>query len=238
LAELFGNAYIEKCLSCKKLFQRKVVCPPTGRFCEDCGGKLIKTGVRYGQETPKKPLKDGTKHAEKADLAIVLGSSMQTSPFNQLPLLAKKMVLCNLGATPYDSAATLKLDASCDELMRYLMKGLGMTIGKFVYSQQYELGYQLISDENYKLFVRGHRKNEPCTCVAQVEVIHNGLTKEMYQSNLNKNYELELRAHSGQALKLLIYFREEYEVAKKEVDVKLEKDETIVMEFSKELEYD
>lgn len=47
LAELFGNAYIEKCLDCGQLYQRHVVCPAIGRICDDesCGGKLIKTGI-------------------------------------------------------------------------------------------------------------------------------------------------------------------------------------------------
>lgn len=108
LAELFGNAYVEVCSKCRTYYQRKVVCPPTGRVCDDanCKGKLLKTGyfclvvifplkkttcfslgtdltfnvgVRYGQATPQEPLDKGFEHSRKADLSIVLGSSMGVS---------------------------------------------------------------------------------------------------------------------------------------------------------------
>jgi len=67
IAELFGNAYIEKCLKCSKIYRRSVVTPNINRKCEqeDCKGRLVKTGVRFGQETPSEPLHIGQTQAKK-----------------------------------------------------------------------------------------------------------------------------------------------------------------------------
>lgn len=43
IAELFGNAYVERCLKCDKLYRRHVVVPGLGRKCDksECNGRLV-----------------------------------------------------------------------------------------------------------------------------------------------------------------------------------------------------
>jgi len=241
LAELFGNAYVEVCTKCKKQYQRMVICPPTNRICDDpqCKGKLIKSGVRYGQATPEEPLRKGFYHSDKADLSIVLGSSMGTSPFCDMPPRAKSMVLCNLGHTRYDSAAALTFNLPCDEFMRKVVPIMGINLGTYTYSQTFELGYKKIADATYKLFLKGHRQNEPCTCVASVTVLCNGLEKELDQSNLTKNFEVEIRSQNGTNLPIQVTFREEYNCAPMAVNFSLDKDEELkILEFQKVVNYD
>jgi len=83
IAELFGNAYVEKCLGCERRFRRQVVVPNLGRKCEVCGSRLVKTGVRFGGTVPSDQLSLATQEAQKCDLAIVLGSSMTVRPLHR-----------------------------------------------------------------------------------------------------------------------------------------------------------
>jgi len=242
IAELFGNAYIEKCLTCKTTYQRKVVCPPTGRYCDNaqCGGRLIKTGVRYGQETPKEPLKRAERQSKQCDLAIVLGSSMGTSPFCNLPPMAKKMVICNLSATSYDNQADHVFRCTTDDFMKRVVNIMGINIGTYAYRQEFEVGYKLIGDSNYRIFLRGHRPNEPCTCVTSIEFTSRGLTKELDINNLTKHFELELQCSPPHitALSLNVMFKEAYASGPMTVDIVLDKAEDVkVVEFIKEVDY-
>jgi NAD-dependent SIR2 family protein deacetylase len=43
---------------------------------EECGGRLKKEGVRFGGTVPEGPLNIAIDESKKADVALVLGSSM------------------------------------------------------------------------------------------------------------------------------------------------------------------
>jgi NAD-dependent SIR2 family protein deacetylase len=137
MTDLFGNVYVEKCSKCKKLYHRKVIVPNIGRICDDpqCGGRLMKTGTRMNAITPEEPLAIACHHSKKADLAIVLGSSMTISPFCDLPSRAKKMVICTLQETPYDPKAAIKIHSKCDDLMRAVMQELHIQVPSWQYIQ-------------------------------------------------------------------------------------------------------
>jgi len=243
IAELFGNAYVEICLKCKKNYQRTVICPPTSRYCDDldCKGKLIKSGVRYGQETPQQPLTEGLKHSSLADLSIVLGSSMGTSPFCDMPPLAKKMVLCNLKPTRYDKKAALAFQMNCDDFMRKVIQMTNIKMGIYTYTQPYDFGYT-ITGETLKFFLRGHHPNEPCTCVDSITITGaNGISKELDQSNITKNFETEFRLPpKNESYKVKIDYKSEYEVEALSFDQMVNidlKDSVNTFLFKKEVDY-
>jgi NAD-dependent SIR2 family protein deacetylase len=77
VSEIFGSTFHEICLSCKRRVRRGTVTPAIGRSCEECGGRLKKTGCRYGQTIYRPPLEEAEKHAS-SKLAVVLGSGMHT----------------------------------------------------------------------------------------------------------------------------------------------------------------
>eukprot|EP00116_Pleurobrachia_bachei_P008579 sb/3468841/ len=123
-ANVFGTAYIEECLECRIRYTRGVITPALHRKCEveGCEGKLKKTGVRYGQMVPPGPLLRAQEEAEKSDLVIVLGSSMGTSPFCELPSQAGCFVLCNKQTTNYDRAAKVAIHDDVNNFMERLLK--------------------------------------------------------------------------------------------------------------------
>lgn len=169
-AELFGNAYNERCLKCNELFCRSTVTPAISRKCEKCQGRVVKTGVRYGQEVPAEPL--ARAHAERdADVALVLGSGMHTAPFSELPLFAKKVVVVNLGATAVDAhRKVLKVDGDTDSFMAALCAALGVAIPPFTFRQRFRVGWRAgESADEAVVFVEAALTNEAVTFAAECQ---------------------------------------------------------------------
>jgi NAD-dependent SIR2 family protein deacetylase len=101
-----------------------------GRKCDVCGSELYDTIINFGENLPKIPLQRAWEHTEKSDLMLVLGSSLTVSPACLMPekvaTNGMKLVICNLQKTPLDSLATIRIFAKCDDLMKLVMKKLGM----------------------------------------------------------------------------------------------------------------
>ncbi len=236
-------------------------------MCDDaqCRGSLKKCGVRYNSLIPKKPLKMAIRNSKKADVALVLGSSMTglffyhrpppvrplakwcsslVQPFCEMPFYMKgnKNIICTLQDTSYDSAASLKINTTCDDLMKRLMAELGLEANSFTYRQQFIIRHRLKDDtaptvKMWQLTLEGGYPNEPCTCVG--EIIVKGLP-----SNPDKEFEMEQerlvsyldfafdpeRDHHASSigeggvltLHLTIKWREEYQEPPLECDYKID----------------
>lgn len=67
--------------------------------------------VLFGEMLPEDAIEQAWQAAQKADLLIVLGSSLQVSPANQLPLIAKqngaRVVIVNWEPTELDDIADI-----------------------------------------------------------------------------------------------------------------------------------
>ncbi len=142
VVEIFGSVLTETCLACNQRFRRRFAPVVLGRKCEECGGKLKKTGCRYGQAIYKPGLERAAEAAEKAEVALVLGSGMHTWPLaagrDGLPMKAKRVVLVTLGETAADGHAAIeRFDCTCDEFMRRLMSTLDIAVPPFVFEQRF-----------------------------------------------------------------------------------------------------
>jgi mono-ADP-ribosyltransferase sirtuin 6 len=147
IAELHGNSNIEVCSSCGKEYLRdyKAVAPyahsvhdhRTARNCVLCNGPLVDTIINFGENLPSNEIEAGYQNAEKADLCLVLGSSLTVRPACDMPgLVGKnpyaKLVICNLQKTPLDDFAAIKIYSKCDDLMKFVMKSLNIEIPPFI----------------------------------------------------------------------------------------------------------
>lgn len=56
----------------------------------------------FGESLPVSAAQLAVEESNKADLALVLGTSMRVHPACDMPLLADNLVICNLQKTPYD----------------------------------------------------------------------------------------------------------------------------------------
>merc|ERR1712031_25786 len=110
LHELHGNTYVERCVRCSKEYLRQYPVLRTsdrytGRDC-NCGGQLWGSGVDFGQTLPISHLHLAQEASKKADVHLVLGSSLQVAPSSLLPRqYGGELILVNKGMTPADGPA-------------------------------------------------------------------------------------------------------------------------------------
>lgn len=111
----------------------------TGRRCALCSGPLLDSIVNFTESLPPEAVKLAFQHAKKADLCLVLGSSLTVSPANEVPEVVGNgrrrgatLAICNLQSTPLDGLAGWRARAKTDELMARVMEKLGWEIPGFV----------------------------------------------------------------------------------------------------------
>ena len=72
----------------------------TSRRCDNpnCRGVLNDSIINFGESLPVEEIEAGFKEGERADLCIVMGSSLRVSPANHIPKIVhnrgQKVVIC------------------------------------------------------------------------------------------------------------------------------------------------
>jgi len=145
---------------------------------------------------------------KKCDLALVFGSSMTVSPFNQLPILAKNMIIVSLHPTPYDSNSSIKFFTKCDDVMREIMAHYKLAPEPYIYIQYFILSYERKSDSEYNILITGGYPNEPCTALKSVIIS----STEIEQNSINMYFSGNITAREGESLNVQFIFRDEYDV--------------------------
>lgn len=141
LAELHGNMYFMKCLTCNKkmLFEEaewdKSKWGPGYRThpvregqptCPHCEGRIISSIVNFGDSLPIDELEESIQRSLNSDLFFVIGSSLVVTPAANMPGYAKqsgaKLILLNKGETPYDSVTDIRFDNLIEEVLPPIME--------------------------------------------------------------------------------------------------------------------
>ena len=129
LAELHGNSNLMICLSCNKKMTheesgwdknkwgagyRTSLVKESQPTCPHCKGRIISSVVNFGDPLPEEDYWNSQQHSELADVYLIIGSSLVVFPAADLPELARKnaakMVLINMGQTPYDNLVDIKIE--------------------------------------------------------------------------------------------------------------------------------
>eukprot|EP00429_Kryptoperidinium_foliaceum_P088024 CAMPEP_0176188538 /NCGR_PEP_ID=MMETSP0121_2-20121125/2966_1 /TAXON_ID=160619 /ORGANISM="Kryptoperidinium foliaceum, Strain CCMP 1326" /LENGTH=548 /DNA_ID=CAMNT_0017527115 /DNA_START=30 /DNA_END=1676 /DNA_ORIENTATION=+ len=145
LSELHGNGNIEYCSVCRREYLRDFSvhgssigrAHETGRRClaARCGGALHDTIINFGESLPPEEVARAFAHAEKADLVLVMGSSLTVAPASDLPRTTKrrggKLAIVNLQRTKQDAQADLRAFCGTDDFVRGLMAELATPIPPF-----------------------------------------------------------------------------------------------------------
>ena len=104
VAELHGTLQQLHCQSCAKAYSSEEYINQE-YYCK-YGGVLRPSIVLFGEPLPEKAFQFALEEAKKAELFIVLGSSLSVTPANQFPLIAKdngaKLVIVNIEKTDFD----------------------------------------------------------------------------------------------------------------------------------------
>ena len=86
VAELHGNIHAIRCQSCGNAHTEAQFI--AAQLCE-CGGRLRPGVVLFGEYLPEDAWQKAFSTIERADLVIVIGTSLQVSPVNQLPAITR-----------------------------------------------------------------------------------------------------------------------------------------------------
>ncbi|UJR10657.1 hypothetical protein I4U23_014852 [Adineta vaga] len=115
LAELHGNSNLE-------LFHDRA----TNRKCTKCRSILSDSIINFGESLPKHELETSFDHAKRADVCLVLGSSLRVTPAAPNRQIVGqqggKLAIGNLQSTLLASLAKLNIHTMCDDLMEKLIR--------------------------------------------------------------------------------------------------------------------
>jgi NAD-dependent SIR2 family protein deacetylase len=93
--------------------------------CASCGGVLKSDVVFFGENVPRARVEAATSHLDRADAMLVVGSSLMVySGFRFVEMAAragKPIAAVNLGRTRADDLLTLKIEASCEAALAFLL---------------------------------------------------------------------------------------------------------------------
>jgi NAD-dependent SIR2 family protein deacetylase len=141
LAELHGNQFFMKCLSCNKKMLFENVGWDQSRWgpgyrthpvregqpsCPHCEGRVISSIVNFGDPLPYDELEESIQRSLNCDVFFVIGSSLVVTPAADMPGYAKKkgakLILLNKGDTPYDYVADIRFDNLIEEVFPPIME--------------------------------------------------------------------------------------------------------------------
>lgn len=130
----------------------------TGRNCAVCGGNLLDSIVNFSEALPAEPQKRAFANAKKADLCLVLGSSLTVTPACTIPQCVgtkkgAKYAICNLQKTDQDELTNLRIWSKTDELMICVMKKLDIPIQPFILRRHLVIEMESIDDRpRFRIF--------------------------------------------------------------------------------------
>lgn len=115
VAEIHGNRFRYRCITCVTRFERDEVCLDSLPVrCPHCQGLIKGDGVMFGEPIPMDVLEVCQEQASKADCVMLIGTSALVYPAAGLPAIAQQRGACLVEINPLETA----LSASCDIVLR------------------------------------------------------------------------------------------------------------------------
>jgi len=130
VSEFHGNSKILVCLHCRREYRAAEISldhlPPT---CRECGGVLKPGFVFFGESIPRQPMAEASEAASWSDVFLIIGTTGEVMPANQVPLLAREsgatIIEINPQPSNYTKAVTdIFLQGKAGEVMEELEKRL------------------------------------------------------------------------------------------------------------------
>ncbi|MFQ5693762.1 MAG: NAD-dependent deacetylase [Nitrospinota bacterium] len=131
LIELHGTSHWVRCLACGRREDRESVnrrveggeLPP---HCPACGGVQKTDAVFFGEGIPPARMEAANEWAARADVFLVVGTSLAIQPAAGLPARARagggKVIIVNREATRLDAAADILLRGNAGEILPRLAR--------------------------------------------------------------------------------------------------------------------
>ncbi len=122
--ELHGSLRASRCLSCGKRYGSDVLHESALPKCSSCGGAIRPDVVLFGENLPFEAMRQAEIETKRSDLFVVIGSSLEVSPANYFPIMARdrgaKLVIINIESTVMDEEADLVIHGKSGVLLSSL----------------------------------------------------------------------------------------------------------------------
>lgn len=136
--ELHGNMQYVRCLKCHERFPMPEIIERLKTeeipACVKCGGILKPDAVFFGEALPQDVLSEAARRASLSDLCIVIGSTLIVYPAAYIPMYAldagAKLVIINIGGTPLDSRASVRIEGMAGEVMTMVLERLKLRMNR------------------------------------------------------------------------------------------------------------
>ena len=112
LLEIHGDLRVCKCFVCERRapFELLTDAVEQGEIPPKCVcGNIMRPNVVFFGDPMPPCFDEAIAEAQKAELMLVVGSSLQVAPVAHLPSLAAQLAIINLEPTPYDEGAAIVL---------------------------------------------------------------------------------------------------------------------------------
>jgi NAD-dependent deacetylase len=131
LIEVHGSIDTSSCTSCDATFpleQVDALFTNGVAHCASCDGLVKPDVVLFGELLPEGAIQQAQELAERCELMLCVGSSLEVYPVAGLPSIALasggKLGIVTQGQTPYDDEAEVKLEGDVVEDMTAMMAAL------------------------------------------------------------------------------------------------------------------
>ena len=130
IIELHGNTRRVRCMSCGTLVpwadaEAKILGGDPAPECS-CGGYLKPDTVSFGQAMPEEAVQKAVALSRRADLFLVVGSTLLVQPASLMPFYAREsgafLSIVNLSATPMDKECDLLITAPAGPVLEAAVK--------------------------------------------------------------------------------------------------------------------
>lgn len=116
IAELHGSIQNFRCHQCESQATREAFL--NKEKCLNCGGKLRPNVVLFGESLPENSWMKALNAIREAELVIVIGTSLEVYPVNQLPMMTKgKTVFINKDITSNANGFDLVIEGKAKEIL-------------------------------------------------------------------------------------------------------------------------
>ncbi len=132
--EVHGSIRTASCQSCGRRYPMEEVVP--GLFgedgaavCSECGGPVKPDVVLFGEMLPVEAMAEAEALAERAELMICVGSSLEVFPVAGLPSVTLRsgggIAVITIGPTPFDGNAVVRMDGDVVADLEAVVAALG-----------------------------------------------------------------------------------------------------------------
>ncbi|NDJ51494.1 MAG: NAD-dependent deacylase [Chloroflexi bacterium] len=126
VTEVHGTLYSMTCVLCGRVYQTadyldELILKGDIPRCPVDQGMLKPNTILFGEQLPYRAIGEARSSAQKADLMLILGTSLEVAPVSELPRYAlannAKLIIINYDKTYLDDQATLVINGDVSEIL-------------------------------------------------------------------------------------------------------------------------